>query len=110
MVNKGTIVADGGIVTMSSGKDVFIGEEGGNIMVKVEGAASGKGGVVNSGSINAGKGVVRMTGAGDIYSIAVNASALSVTRLGTQIAVPTRAEVEEFAAKVEDALAATSLS
>src|SRR5205807_82534 len=33
---------------------------------------------------------------------AVNASALSVTRLGTQIAVPTRAEVEEFAAKVED--------
>src|SRR6266576_2186234 len=44
VVNRGAIVADGGIVTMSSGKDVFIGEEGGNIMVKVEGPAAGKGG------------------------------------------------------------------
>src|SRR3954469_15152861 len=76
VVNRGAIVADGGIVTMSSGKDVYIGEEGGNIMVKVEGATSGRGGVRSSGTIDAGKGVVRMTGAGDIYSVGVNISGL----------------------------------
>ena len=45
----------------------------------------------------------------DAARFANNAAALSVTRLGTQIAVPSRAEVEEFAAKNEGALAATSL-
>src|SRR3954467_12333790 len=34
VINRGTIVADGGIVTMSSGKDVYLSEEGGNILVK----------------------------------------------------------------------------
>src|SRR3954470_22282520 len=75
VINRGNIVADGGIVTMSSGKDVYLGEEGGNIMVKVEGATSHKGaGVVNSGTVNANK--VRLNGAGDLYSMAVNVSGM----------------------------------
>jgi ribokinase len=45
----------------------------------------------------------------DAARFANNAAALSVTRLGTQVAVPSRAEVETFAAKHEGALAATSL-
>jgi len=72
VINRGAIVAPNGIVTMTSGGDVYIGERDGNIMVKVEGAAgdaANPAAVENSGRIEGG--AVRMLGAGDIYSLAI---------------------------------------
>lgn len=72
--NFGSIVAPNGLVTMSSGKDIYLGDQDSHIMVKIDGgdaAAQDAGaGVENAGTIDAGKGTVRL-GAGDIYSLAI---------------------------------------
>ena len=77
--NSGEIVTDGsaGIVTLTAGKDVYIGETSNpasspNITVKISGGATNAGGaaVKNSGRIDAGAGQVMM-GAGDVYGIAI---------------------------------------
>ncbi|HRU05160.1 MAG TPA: filamentous hemagglutinin N-terminal domain-containing protein, partial [Candidatus Brocadiia bacterium] len=69
--NLGTIVARNGLVTMSAGKDVYIGEQDGHILVKIE--ADGEAlntGVYNAGQIDATGGkVIAITG--DVYSIAI---------------------------------------
>ncbi|MGB2825006.1 MAG: filamentous hemagglutinin N-terminal domain-containing protein, partial [Phycisphaerae bacterium] len=79
--NHGSIVADGGMVTMVAGDDVLLTEEiGGHIMVKLEGsaepaagAAAEKPGVENTGSVDADKGTV-MLAAGDMFSIAARSA------------------------------------
>jgi filamentous hemagglutinin family protein len=83
VANRGTIVTPGnsGLVAMTAGDgDVMVGEQGGNILVKIAGTGSApiadsanapKPGVENTGSI-AGKQV--SLAAGDIYSLAIRQS------------------------------------
>lgn len=74
VANTGQIVAPNGTVVMASGSDVLIGEQGGNIYVRVSGEAGGgdtkKAAVDNSGSITADRGQVVM-GAGDMIGLAI---------------------------------------
>lgn len=91
VANHGSIVADGGLVTMVSGTDVLIGERGGQIFVRVDTNELDPGqrptpsdpgapghrpdlhaapGVDNRGTIQARKGTVTL-GAGDAFSLAV---------------------------------------
>jgi filamentous hemagglutinin family protein len=79
VANRGTVIADGGVVTMAAGRDVYLGERTGQILVKVDGlgAAPGAGAprpaVDNSGTVRATGGRVTMA-AGDMYSLAVRSS------------------------------------
>ncbi|MCZ6836337.1 MAG: filamentous hemagglutinin N-terminal domain-containing protein, partial [Planctomycetota bacterium] len=85
--NHGAIVAPRGLVTMLAGDSAFIGEIGGNLLVRVDGRRingnrrpvdgsttpqrSGEAGVLNTGSIKAHHGSV-VLGAGDLYSLGVH--------------------------------------
>ena len=74
VANHGSILVDSGAVTMVAGKDVYIGERGGHVLVRVEGtgaqAEAGAGPAVeNTGTIDAGGGEV-MIAAGDVFSLA----------------------------------------
>ncbi|MBX3357783.1 MAG: filamentous hemagglutinin N-terminal domain-containing protein [Phycisphaeraceae bacterium] len=81
VANHGTVLADTGVVTMTAGDDVYLGEFDGRIIVKVEGGAvaaaatpaSPQAGVTNSGRIQARSGRVTMA-AGDMYSLAISNS------------------------------------
>ncbi len=67
--NLGTIVAPEGLVTMSAGETVYLGEAGGRLMVQVDGAAPAPDAdLVHSGDIDAAE-VLFTTG--DVYSIAL---------------------------------------
>jgi filamentous hemagglutinin family protein len=73
--NLGSIVVPGGVVTMTAGREVYLSELNGHILVKVEGAdataaASPAPGVENAGTISAPGGQVQL-GAGDMYSLAI---------------------------------------
>jgi filamentous hemagglutinin family protein len=80
VANFGEILTSGagGIVTMTAGKDVYIGEAEGptgntSVLVKVsadKSATKDGTGVTNSGKVDAGKGAVYM-GAGDLYAAGV---------------------------------------
>lgn len=75
--NSGAIVADRGIVTMTAATgEVYIKEDGEKILVQPSNdpanpVAAGSVGVENTGSVKAEGGMVKMMGAGDIYSFAV---------------------------------------
>ena len=74
VANHGSILVNSGAVTMVAGKDVYIGERGGHVLVRVEGAdaqaEAGAGPAVeNTGTIDAGDGEV-MIAAGDVFSLA----------------------------------------
>ncbi len=76
VVNRGTIFSDNGLVTLLAGDEVYIGERGEHIMVKVD-AAAGAGdapAVDNRGTIDAGPGGKVTLAAGDMYSLAVRDS------------------------------------
>lgn len=90
VINHGSIVAPQGAVVMGAGKDVLIGEGGGNVYVRVSGEAQAAPGeaaaVVNTGRIDATGGKVRV-GVGDVYGAALfNAGAIRAksTRLEGQ--------------------------
>ncbi len=68
VTNLGSVFAPEGLVTMSSGDEVLIGEFGGHLFVSASGA--NEGGVEQQGEINAAGGRV-MVGAGDMFSIAI---------------------------------------
>lgn len=68
VTNLGSIVSPEGLVTMSSGDEVLIGEFGGHLFVSANGATEG--GVQQQGEINAAGGKV-LVGAGDMFSIAI---------------------------------------
>ncbi|MBX3375928.1 MAG: filamentous hemagglutinin N-terminal domain-containing protein [Phycisphaeraceae bacterium] len=69
--NFGTINAPGGVVTMTAGSDVYIGEQGGQIFARVQGGGAGDTGVNQAGQINA-KGGQVVLGAGDLYAMAID--------------------------------------
>lgn len=80
--NHGTIVADRGIVTMTVGEEVLIGDRGGNVYVRLPSdaaaaqsatLASDSASVENTGEINAPQGRISL-GAGDTLSLAVRNS------------------------------------
>jgi len=74
VANHGSILADGGTVMLLAGEDVYVGQVGGSIFVKLEGAGAdlansdSTAGVDNSGTVDAKKVVF---GAGDLYSMAI---------------------------------------
>ncbi|MEM7167084.1 MAG: filamentous hemagglutinin N-terminal domain-containing protein, partial [Planctomycetota bacterium] len=68
--NRGSIFSDGGLVVMTAGDDVLIGERDGHLRVVVSGG-QGATGVENSGTIEADGGQV-LFGAGDLYSTAIH--------------------------------------
>ncbi len=76
VANFGSIVAPDGVVTMTSGSDVYLGDLGSHVLVKVSGAPTGgttaAPAVENAGTINAGHGMVSM-GSGDVYALATMA-------------------------------------
>lgn len=83
--NAGVIVADRGVVTMSSGNDILIRDRGSKVSVRINGQEAGGApasgtaaaavtnsapAVENTGAIKANKGVVSL-GAGDVVSLAI---------------------------------------
>src|SRR6185295_2168835 len=70
VANYGTINAPNGMVTMTAGSDVLIGEQGGQIFARVSGG-SGATGVTQAGEINAAGGKV-VLGSGDMYAMAID--------------------------------------
>ncbi len=105
VANHGAIVANKGIVSMLVGNDVYIGEQGGSIYVRIDGAslspeagpAKGAGatpdlaaapGVENTGSISARGGRITL-GAGDAYSLAIRNSG-SIRAAGGNVALAAR--------------------
>ena len=75
VANHGTIVANDGFVAMVAGEDVLLGEQGGRIMVKLEGAKgdlipADTPGVESTGTTAAPGGVVSMA-AGDMYALPI---------------------------------------
>jgi filamentous hemagglutinin family protein len=74
VANHGSILADGGTVMLLAGEDVYVGQVGGSVFVKLEGAGAdlansdSTAGVDNSGTVDAKKVVF---GAGDLYSMAI---------------------------------------
>lgn len=93
VINRGQIVATNGVVTMTAGDEVFIGEANGNIFVSLrQDAPGGEVGVENTGEISAEGGSVFL-GAGDLYSVAVRqsgiveASSVQVESVGGRVEV-----------------------
>ena len=79
VINTGAIVGGENVVAVASGGEVYLTQQGGNILVKVSEpaagpiAAPGGAAVENSGAIAAG-GAVQMIGAGDMFSVALRNS------------------------------------
>lgn len=71
VANFGAINAPNGMVTMSAGGEVYVGEQHGQIFARVSGSAGGDTGVIQAGEINAQGGQVRL-GAGDMYAMAID--------------------------------------
>lgn len=69
--NFGTINAPGGVVTMTAGSDVLIGEQGGQVFARVSGGGQNDTGVTQAGQINA-RGGQAVFGAGDLYAMAID--------------------------------------
>ena len=72
VANFGSVVAPDGLITMSAGKDVLLGEQGGRVFARISGDASNNGrvGVENHGVIDAGSGRV-IAGVGDHFALAL---------------------------------------
>ncbi len=71
VANFGSIVAPDGLITLAAGDGVLIGERTGHVFAKVTERSGGPAGSVeNSGTIDAGSGVVNM-GAGDHFALAL---------------------------------------
>lgn len=72
VANFGRIVSPDGLITMSAGADVLIGEQGGRVFARIKGDASAAGavGVENHGVIDAGSGRV-LAGVGDHFALAL---------------------------------------
>jgi filamentous hemagglutinin family protein len=73
VINSGTIVASGDIVSLTAGDEVLLGQRDGNLFVSIDSSSGGATGVDNSGTIEANNGQVFL-GAGDLYSLAIRHS------------------------------------
>jgi len=70
VANRGRIVAEGGLVTMSAGDEVIVGPARGHMFARIKGSAEehGEAGVENAGEVSA----ARVSfGAGDLYGVAL---------------------------------------
>ncbi|HHN77659.1 MAG TPA: filamentous hemagglutinin N-terminal domain-containing protein, partial [Phycisphaerales bacterium] len=70
VANFGQIVAPDGMITMTAGKDVLLGERGGKVFARIKGDAANPGSVENHGVIDAGSGQV-LAGVGDHFALAL---------------------------------------
>lgn len=70
VANFGRIVSPDGLVTLSAGEDVLIGEHGGHVFARITGGAGPDAGLEQGGSIEAGAGRVAI-GAGDFIGLAL---------------------------------------
>lgn len=77
VANYGVINAPEGLVTMASGDEVYVGERGGHVFLKVSGAEKGSasvmGQVENAGELSASELIV---GAGDMYAVVLHDSSV----------------------------------
>ncbi|MFH2001806.1 MAG: filamentous hemagglutinin N-terminal domain-containing protein, partial [Planctomycetota bacterium] len=76
--NEGVINAPSGLVVLSAGDEILLGERDGHVMVKIYRANADTGlsdaaGVANSGDINAKNGTILLS-AGDLYALAIRQS------------------------------------
>lgn len=73
--NTGSVISPDGVVAFVAGEDLYLGERGGNMYLRLDGAGGAvqAGGVSNAGSIVAPGGKV-MVGAGDMFGVAMHAS------------------------------------
>lgn len=101
VANRGSIAASDGIVTLLAGHEVYVREQDGRVLVRIDGfdlggegqpsaggstpSIGGEAGVDQSGSIRASRGRV-VLGAGDLYSLAVRNSG-SVEAAGGRLRV-----------------------
>lgn len=102
VANRGSIAASDGIVTLLAGDEVYVREQGGRVLVRIDGfdigdggqpsagrsapSIEGEAGVDQSGSIRASRGRV-ILGAGDLYSLAVrNSGSVEAAGGGVRIA------------------------
>jgi filamentous hemagglutinin family protein len=73
VANFGTIVAPEGLVTMTAGDDVYLGEDGGQIYARIDDAAGAQqagSAVTQAGTVDAAGGRV-LLGAGDMFALAI---------------------------------------
>jgi filamentous hemagglutinin family protein len=70
VANFGEVVAPDGMITLSAGDDVLIGQRGGRVFARIEGSPGATGGVENHGVIDAGSGRV-IAGVGDHFALAI---------------------------------------
>ncbi|MFW6107375.1 MAG: filamentous hemagglutinin N-terminal domain-containing protein, partial [bacterium] len=75
VINSGTIVAERGVVTLTSGEEVYLAEEGSRLMVRVDhpDAPAQRGEVAPEGVVNEGtvQGEEVFFSSGDVYSLAL---------------------------------------
>ncbi len=72
VLNTGTILAPKGFVVLAAGNDLYLCEDGSQVMVKLPGAAAaGQGGATNAGGTAAPQSTASL-GAGDLYSVLVH--------------------------------------
>lgn len=73
--NTGSVISPNGVVAFVAGEDLYLGERGGNLYVKVEGVGGAvqAGGVQNLGTVSAPGGKV-MVGAGDMFGVMLASS------------------------------------
>ncbi len=78
--NSGSVISPNGVVAFVAGEDLYLGERGGRMYLRVDGAASPQaGGVTNLGRVEAPGGKV-MVGAGDMFGVALHASSRIAAR------------------------------
>ncbi len=73
--NTGSVISPNGVVAFVAGEDLYLGERGGNLYIKVEGVGGEvqAGGVQNLGSVSAPGGKV-MVGSGDMFGVMLASS------------------------------------
>jgi filamentous hemagglutinin family protein len=72
VLNAGTIRSSGGVVIMAAGDSIYLGEEGSNVVVKIDSVKlPGTGSVINEGTVEAPGGNIVLA-AGDTFSRAVD--------------------------------------
>lgn len=72
--NTGSVISPNGVVAFVAGEDLYLGERGGRMYIRFDGAASpGGGGVSNLGNVAAPGGRV-MVGAGDMFGVMLHGS------------------------------------
>ncbi len=95
IVNMGTIAAPDGLVVMAAGDDVYLAQDGSNVLVALhESSENPADSIINEGSVNVGNGKIVLA-AGDTFSSAIQ-------EVDTLAAVSVDATMEENSQTTED--------